>query len=420
MQRFLGLVQGRAVGGSGVLERFEGEQDAALGVDGDVGGGRRGEPAGGRRVARAMSLLRLPDRDRPNRDRRGEEEREGAEQRHETPVVPRVATCAGLEGASFGRGLLRGGVEKFLLDSRQLAVGLLAPLERGLQPGTAVQLGVRSAERVPPVGGADEMPKHPLPGDVLFEPRTQPRPSPGECFVGDLERLVLGGEQTRADHQADHVLASGLAEERSAGDPIAHRVAVGRRADEAQQHRAQAGTLAGRQTVVEPVGGSGDRSPNAAAVAVTGDGQRLSVPPAPRFGKRMRQQRQAARLPLAVADQQVDEPVLEPEPGQERRLFDRLTQGLSCQRGEEVKTMLGEAAQLGVDAEPAELVAAHGDDDRRRFEGVSGERLAERADRLDGQSVGEELLELIDHQHRRRRRGPRSTGPSPRRGPDRV
>ena len=116
----------------------------------------------------------------------------------------------------------------------------------------------------------------------------------------------------------------------------------------------------------------------------------------------MRQQRQAARLALAVADQQVDEPVLEPQPSQERRLFDRLTQRLSCERGEEMETMLGEAAQLGVDAEPAELVAAHGDDDRRRLEGVSGERLAERADRLDGQPVGEELLELIDHEHRRR------------------
>ena len=119
----------------------------------------------------------------------------------------------------------------------------------------------------------------------------------------------------------------------------------------------------------------------------------------------MRQQRQAARLALAVADQQVDEPVLEPQPGQERRLFDRLTQRLPGERGEEVQTMLGEAAQLGVDAEPAELVAAHGDDDRRRLEGVSGERLAERADRLDGQSVGEELLELIDHEHRRRAAG---------------
>ena len=120
--------------------------------------------------------------------------------------------------------------------------------------------------------------------------------------------------ETRAHHEADHVLTSGLAEERSAGDPIAHRIAIGRRADEAQENRAQAGTLAGRQTVVEPVGGACDGSPNAAAVPVTGDSQRLPVSPAPGFGERMRQQRQPPRLALAVADQQVDEPVLEPKP----------------------------------------------------------------------------------------------------------
>ena len=119
---------------------------------------------------------------------------------------------------------------------------------------------------------------------------------------------------------------SGIAAQGPVVDPEPHRLAVGRRADEAQQDRPQRRALSGGQALVEPVGRSGHRAADAAGRAVALDGEHVPVAPPPCLGQRVGQQRERARLALGVADQQVDEPRFEAEAGLGGGTLDGLAQ----------------------------------------------------------------------------------------------
>ena len=49
----------------------------------------------------------------------------------------------------------------------------------------------------------------PLALDVVVQPAAQPRPGPGERFVGDLEHPFVAGHQPGADQLLDQLLVGG-------------------------------------------------------------------------------------------------------------------------------------------------------------------------------------------------------------------
>ena len=93
---------------------------------------------------------------------------------------------AHLLGAPFGLLVALGGVEEGDLGGGEPGVRALAPLQRLGQPHAAVELAVRAAEGVPPVGGRGEVLPDALAFHVLVQPGAQPRPGAGERLVGDL------------------------------------------------------------------------------------------------------------------------------------------------------------------------------------------------------------------------------------------
>ena len=267
VERFLGLVQRSALSAGRACRRPRSRAGCALRVDRDVGGRRRGEPAGGAATPRliAPAATHRSAIARPRPPRRG-----GARGAPSSGTRRRLfRACANALRASNVRVVRTRRAPRMRRGTTAPAVSwrsaCLAPLERRLEPCAPVQLGVGSTEDVPADGGRCQVAEDALAGGVLVEPRPQPRPSPGEGLVGELERVVLGRDQPGTDEQRDRRARVRVAEQRPAVDPEPHRVAVGRRADQAQQDRPQRRALLGGQALVEPVGGSGDGAADAAA-----------------------------------------------------------------------------------------------------------------------------------------------------------
>ena len=236
------------------------------------------------------------------------------------------------------------------------------PLEGRVQAGAPVQLRVRAAERVPAIGGGAEMAHDALTGDVVVEPAAQPGPGPSQRLMGDLERVLLCRDESGTNQQPDDTFTTRVAQQAAAGHPAADRITLEGRGDEAEQDGAQRRPLLRREAVVEPIGRAGDGAPDAAAAAVALDRQGAALAPTPGLHERMRQQRKTAGFSIAVAHQQLDQAVLQAQPGDLRRLLDRLPQRGSCQRADEMETVLDEPAEVGMTAELAETVTADGDD----------------------------------------------------------
>ena len=380
------------------FEGLDPEQRRTLRIDRDVRRGRRGKPARRRDLSRLLRLMRRPQSDAAGDQRDDEQQRQRTDHPAKAPIAPRLALGRRGECALFGLFEFGGCVEELRLDVGQVrGRRLVAPLQGSFQPGTAVELGVGSAERIPSVRRADQVAEYPLAGNVIVEPCAQSGPRPCEGLVGDLEGVALGGDQSGTDEQADHPVAARVAEDRPARHATADRVAVQGRGDESQQDRAQRVALLGREAVVQAVGRAGDGDPDPATALVALDGERRPVASPPRLGQRVRQQRQRARFPLAVAHQQVDEAGLQSEPGHPCRLLDGLAQRVSAERADEVQSALDEFADVAIDAEATEMVAANDDDDRNVPARPGSERRTEGALHVGCLGEREEFLELVDH-----------------------
>ncbi len=274
-----------------------------------------------------LGLPGCPERDAASDERHHQHERQRGAQAPETTVAPRLTLGHRSQGPLLGLGELDRCVEERRLDLGQdWARRVVAPLEGRFQPGAAVELGVRAAERVPPVGGADEVAEHPLAGDVVVEPRPQAGPRSGQCLVGDLEGVALGGDQPGAHEETDDPIAARVAEDRAARHPAADWVTVECRGDESEQDRPQGVALVGGKAVVETVGRAGDGHADPAAAFVALDGERCSVASPPRLREGVRQQRQGAGLALTVTHEQVDETGFQTKPGRTCRLLDGVAQ----------------------------------------------------------------------------------------------
>jgi hypothetical protein len=199
--------------------------------------------------------------------------------------------------------------------------------------------------------------------------------------------------------QGDDLFPMAVADQAGDGDSAAHRVTVGRRGDQAEHDAAQHRSLLDGQAVVEPVRRARHRDADASGGPVAVDGEHVPVAASPRLHQRMGQEGEGARFPFGVANEQVDQPVFEAQPGLGGRLLDRGPECFPGQRTDQVQALFGEACEVGVDGQAGEMVGAHAHHHRGVFRRVAGEPAAELAGGL-GVGDSEQLLELVDHHHR--------------------
>ena len=184
----------------------------------------------------------------------------------------------GLGGSTGGAALvgfvLLGGVEEGVLDGAEIRLVVGAPVECLGEADPAVQLAGWTAEAVPGVGGADEVTQDALAVDVVVEPAAQPRPGPGQRFVGQLDGGLVGGDQPGGHQSFDELFVVAVDGHQPARHPGAHRLPVGGDRHQSQQQRAQQAALLGGQRLVQRFGGVGDGAADPAGlpVALNGEG----------------------------------------------------------------------------------------------------------------------------------------------------
>ena len=130
---------------------------------------------------------------------------------------------------------------------------------------------------------------------------------------------------------------------------------------EPQEHAARDLPLLGRQRGEDAVGGLRDRRGDPAGGAVGLDCERASVAPLPGRAQRVREQRQRPGLAGHLAHGQLDQPRLEPQPRQPRRLGHRPLELVLAHRPERELVGSDRAGELGMRQELAVHVGPHPD-----------------------------------------------------------
>ena len=218
------------------------------------------------------------------------------------------------------------------------------------------------------------MPEEALPVDVVVEPAAQPRPDPDQRLVGDLDRVAVDADQPGLDQLLDEPLVRLVGGDLGARHPGAHRVAVLGGHHQPQQQAAEPAALGVVHRVVQALRRLRDGVPDPAGGPVAVDGQRRALAPFPGLTQHVREQRQRGRLTLDLADQQVDQARLEPQPGATGGALDRAAQVRLAHRAEQVEAVLEDARDVRVRRQVAEVVGAQREDQRAAGAHVGGQR----------------------------------------------
>ena len=140
---------------------------------------------GGGRVARALAL---GERDHPGDDGGGEQHADAGEQRAQAPVGAPLAL-----GLALARSLAF--LEKRALELVQLRVVARRPVERRGKSGASIELGGVVFRAVPLGGRVDQVLVQAPALGVLLQPAPQPRPLAQQRLVGDLDRVLVDGDE---------------------------------------------------------------------------------------------------------------------------------------------------------------------------------------------------------------------------------
>ena len=276
----------------------------------------------------------------------------------------------------------------------------LHPLDRHVEAAAAVELTVRTAECVPAFRSGRQVPPDPLAGRVLVEPGPEPRPGPGQRLVRQLDRVVGDRDEPGVGQQVDDALAGRVFGQAAALHPGPERLTVRRRSDQPQHHPAQDLPLRDVESVVEPVSRTGHRPPDATRRAVAARRQQPSLAPLPGLGQGVGEEGQPTRLAVAVTQQQVHQAVLQPQAGSACRRLDGLAQCVAPQRPDQVQARLGHPGERLLAGQVAQMVRSDGEHHRGPVTGVRRELGEPTVRRVGVLTEREDLLELVDHQHR--------------------
>ena len=271
--------------------------------------------------------------------------------------------------------------------------GLVAPFERGLQAGAAVQVVLGSTGRVPGLRGRGHHREDASALGVLLEPRCEARPCRRERLVRHLDRLGPGAHEARLGEHREHLVARGIRSQVLRRHPPADRAAIGSQRHQSKEDPAARHPLVGVHRLVETVGGLRDRARDAAGRLVAGDRERGALAAEPGLDERVRQVGECAGLARGIPEDDLGEAGLEPQAGTARRLLDGLAQRRRRHRADEVDALRDERGEVGM---------------RRRTR--RGSRSAPRA-RRSSRSPPHPRSPVRRHRRRPRRRGtPPRTG----------
>ena len=231
MEGVLGGPRLRSVLRPCAFEGSEREQHAALGVHLQVRCRRRRQLPCRRDPALGAGVLRLIDGDRADNDGGHHQPGDHGHQRAEPAVLPGLAVrpLDRVPGAARRRAR-RTPSRKATSTSVSSGRRGRPPLQCRFEPRAAVELVVGSAERVPPLGGPDQVAEDALAGDVVVEPGLQPGPRPGQRLVGQLERVVARWSPAGPGRAGRPPARARVAQQAPAAHPEADRVAVEGRA----------------------------------------------------------------------------------------------------------------------------------------------------------------------------------------------
>ena len=238
---------------------------------------------------------------------------------------------------------------------------------------------------------------------VLLQPAAQPRPLAKQRLVGDLDRVLVDGDETALGQRREGARGVLVALDLQLGerDPPADRcrlLGVG----EPQQDGSRPLALRLAQAPVGAFGEARHGAADAAARRIAGLAQGPSASLLPELEQGGGQQWQTAGLVGNIVDQLRGQPGLDPQARPAGRELDRPAQLLARHRPDEhlvgadlggKRPVLGAAAvEVGADRE-------HDDDTLLGIVGEADERLCEGRPLAFVATGGEQLLELIDGEH---------------------
>ena len=219
-----------------------------------------------------------------------------------------------------------------------------------------------------------------------------------------LDARGAGREQAtlREDREHGGEVVGPVAFELAQRHAPAHHGPAGILAGQAQHHRARQALLAGIEAAEGVFGQPCDGATDASRAGVRGVGQAATVSVLPELQQRRREQREAARLTLDVADQRVDQVWLGVQPDTLRRQLDRLPQLVAAHRAHQHLVGAEQPRQPGIRRAASVEVGSQGDD-HQAVAGLSPvhQSVDERHALALVPAGGEDLLELIDGQHGR-------------------
>ena len=201
------------------------EAPVALEQDRDLGNGAvdlGGDGHGAGAVGLAVGTAALTDGYHAGADCDDERDRRRDEQDAQAPV----GAFAGRDPFAFlrplGAFLLGTRIEELGLELVELCTRIaVEPVARGLKARTTIELAGITAERVPVFGRVREVPVRAQPFTVVVEPAPQPRPFTDQCFVRDLDGVIVDGDQTPVGKVTQHLvdrIAIGARYELGTGD----------------------------------------------------------------------------------------------------------------------------------------------------------------------------------------------------------
>ncbi len=236
--------------------------------------------------------------------------------------------------------------------------------------------------------------------DIVVEPGPEPGPRPYQRLVGDLHDAVVAGEESGTDEALDELVVLGVGGEEAPRHLRPDGLPPFRRGHEPEHQVAQTPLLVDANIAVHRFGRPRHGAADAPGDPVGLDGERAPLPPGPGLPQRVRHQREGPRLPLDVADHQVDEPGFEEEGSAAGRALDGGAQLGLLQRAQEVEPALDESGEPGVCRQVPQPVGADGDHERPPFR-LPRQGGEERLPFGDVGARGEHLFALVHDEHRR-------------------
>ena len=401
VQRLFSLHEHRSVVPPGRLRGFDREQDAPLGIDGEVPL-RGSRQLTRRRQARIVSRVASQHESEHREDRRRYSKRREPGQRRPPSTFTSLRRRVGRSPRLGQERALAGGEGE---------VGAAGPGLELRQPALARQvLGIAPCF-LPLRDGLDESPVEEEVLAPLLDPPPESIPLRQDRLVGDLDgrrprqRLAVEGEQTVLAVTRKHLVErvglelelSELAATRSAPRVVGSGVG----AHETKEDLAACSPRRRTEMCIETLGSAAQRADDPTGREVALERQHVAGSVREQLRERVLQQRQGARLVADVGDDLGDEPRLEANADASRRTLDRLGKLVLRRRRYRDHPGPQKLPELRVAQGVVEEVGSQRDENARWRVGIARERSEageEPTSRLLVCRLREQLLELVDHE----------------------